>query len=145
MKIVKKMVKGLLITHGKLGDHFISVAEKIMEEKINIDFFAVEWNENGSDIIKRIDNYIKTNKDQSIVIFTDMFGGSPSNICLRFIQPNIEVITGINMPGLLKFLTYRKKDIPFPKLIQIIKKGAIDGINIISEYLGDKKHDKKNN
>ncbi len=139
------MIKGLLITHGNLGRELISVAEKILEEKVEMDFFAVDWNENGSEIIKKIESYIHQNKDHQIIIFTDMFGGSPANICQKYLANNVEMITGINMPGLLKFLTYRKKKLTFLELVNIIKKGAIDGINIISEYLGVKKYDKKNN
>jgi mannose/fructose-specific phosphotransferase system component IIA len=52
---------------------------------------------------------------------------------------NIEIITGVNLPGLLKFLTYKDKDISFKEIVKIVKKGAIDGINLISEYLGEKK------
>lgn len=138
-------VKGLMITHGQLGKELITVAENIMEEQTDIDFLPVDWNEQGVNIIGKIEKYVKDNKNNQIVIFTDIFGGSPSNISLKFINPNVEIITGINMPGLIKFLTYRKKKIKFSELIKLIKKGAIDGINVISEYLGDKKHDKKNN
>ncbi|MCK4761904.1 MAG: PTS sugar transporter subunit IIA, partial [Candidatus Aminicenantes bacterium] len=79
------------------------------------------------------------NENERTIIFTDMFGGSPTNICYKFKSRDIEIITGINLPGLLKFLTHREKKIAFNELVKIIKKGAINDINIISEYLGEKR------
>ena len=67
-----------------------------------------------------------------------LFGGSPTNICFKFNRKNIEIITGVNLPGVLKFLTHRERGLPFKKFIQAVKKEAIDGINVISEYLGEK-------
>ena len=51
----------------------------------------------------------------------------------------MEVLSGINLPGLLKFFCYEEKNINFKETIKIVEQGAIEGINIISEYLGEKK------
>lgn len=133
------MIKGLIITHGNLGKEMITVAEKILEKKIDIEYICFEWEEDGSKVIHKIENYLKKNKGHNIVIFTDMFGGSPSNICFKFYGKNIEIITGINLPGLLKFISYSKKNMSFKDVVKTTKMGSIDGINIISEYLGEKK------
>lgn len=135
------MIKSLVITHGKLGEELIRVSEKILEKKIDIDCMGFDWQEDGSFIINKLEAYLNKNKKHQVIIFTDMFGGSPSNICLRYINPNIEVITGINLPGMLKYLTYKDKDLSFKELVKTIKNGAIEGINIIGEYLGEKKND----
>ena len=133
------MTKGLIITHGNLGQELINVAEKILEQKIDVDYISFDWQEDGSKVIKKIEKYLKDNKEDSILIFTDMFGGSPSNICFQYNDENIEIITGVNLPGLLKFISYRNKKLPFKDIVNITKSGSIDGINIISEFLGEKK------
>lgn len=135
------MIKSLVITHGKLGEELIRVSEKILEKKLDIDCMGFDWQEDGSGIINKVEAYLNKNKKYQIIIFTDMFGGSPSNICLRYINPNVEVITGINLPGMLKYLTYKDKDLSFKELVKTIKNGMIEGINIIGEYLGEKKND----
>ncbi len=135
------MIKSLVITHGKLGEELIRVSEKILEKKLDIDCMGFDWQEDGSGIINKLEAYLNKNKKHQIIIFTDMFGGSPSNICLRYINPNVEVITGINLPGMLKYLTYKNKDLSFKELVKTIKNGMIEGINIIGEYLGEKKND----
>jgi PTS system mannose-specific IIA component len=133
------MIKSLIITHGKLGNELIKVSEKILEKKIDIDCMCFDWEEDGSMIMNRLEAYLNKNKNNQIIIFTDMFGGSPSNLCLKYINTNVEVITGINLPGILKYLTYREKNMPFIELVKIIKQGTIDGVNILGEYLGEKK------
>ncbi len=135
------MFKGLIITHGNLGDELVSVAEGILEEKVDVDSFSFDWREDGTETLNRLDRYLKKNKDHHIVIFTDMFGGSPTNVSLKFNRRNIEVITGVNLPGLLKFLTHKDKDkdMDFKEFVTLIKKESINGINLISEYLGVKK------
>ena len=133
------MIKAFIITHGNLGKELLTVVEEILEKKTDIDFICFDWKEDGTKSLNKIEAYLKQNEGHNIVIFTDMFGGSPTNICFKFHKKNIEIITGINLPGLLKFLTYRDKKMPFHALIKEVKKGAIDGISIISEYLGEKK------
>jgi len=135
------MLKSLIITHGKLGEELIRVAEKILEKKSDIDCMGFDWQEDGSVIINKLESYLNKNKQHQIIIFTDMFGGSPSNICLPYINPNVEVITGINLPGMLKYLTYKDKNLKFKELVKSIKKGTIEGINVIGEYLGEKTYD----
>lgn len=132
-----------MITHGNFGQELINVSEKILERKVDIESINFDWIEDGSKILNKIENFIHKNKRHPIIIFTDMFGGSPSNICFKFINPNIEVITGINLPGLLKFLTHKDKDIEFKELVASIKSGAIDGINIMGEYIGEKKNGRR--
>ncbi len=133
------MIKAYIITHGELGKELVAIAESIMENKSGIDCVSLDWKENGDRAFHRIENDLKKNEGNDIIIFTDMFGGSPTNICLKFHKKNVEIITGINLPGLLKFLTHKDKKIDLKTLVKEVKKGAIDGINIIGEYLGEKK------
>ncbi len=134
----EKPIKSLLITHGNLGDELKNISEKILERPLDLETISILWGEDGTEILSRIEVFIKKHAQCHIIIFTDMFGGSPSNLCFPFISSDVEVISGINLPGLLKFLTYRNKGLPFPDLVRITRKGAIDGINIIGEYLGEK-------
>ncbi len=134
------MVKALLVTHGNLGDELIKVAEKIFESEIDIATINVDWQNIGDEVSNKVKKYLHSNKNSNIIIFTDMFGGSPSNICFQFVSKNIEVITGVNLPAIIKFHTYRNKGLKFKELIELIYNDAVNGINIISDYLGEKKN-----
>jgi PTS system mannose-specific IIA component len=131
------MIKAFIITHGNLGKELVAVAEGILETPVDIECIPFDWKEDGSKSLLRVENILKKHEKDDVVIFTDMFGGSPTNICFKFHKKNIEIITGINLPGLLKFLTYKDKKIDLKTLVKEIKKGAIDGINVIGEYLGE--------
>lgn len=133
------MIKSVIITHGKLGHELIQVAEKILEQKLDIEAIAFDWQGDGSAMITQLEKFIARNQGHKIVIFTDMFGGSPSNISTRFINANVEVLAGINLPGLLKFFCCEERNGNFHQIIKKVEQEAKEGINIISEYLGEKK------
>ena len=133
------MIKSLIITHGDLGRELIQVAEKILEQKLDIEAIALDWQGDGSVMIAQLEKFIARNQGHKIVIFTDMFGGSPSNIATRFINANVEVLSGINLPGLLKFFSCGEHNGNFRRIIKQVEQEAKEGINIISEYLGEKK------
>lgn len=139
------MVKALLITHGNMGKEMIETAQVIVRAPVNIDFIRFDWDEkDGNEIIKKIEKYIKANQKHPIIIFTDMFGGSPANIALRFLDDEIDILTGVNLATILKYLSYSNRDISFNELCKILKKGTIDGISLMSEYIGRRKNDSKN-
>ncbi len=134
------MVKGLLVTHGNFGNELIKVAEKIFETDVDLHSVKVDWSNNGDDIHKQVLRFINQNRENDIIIFTDMFGGSPSNICFQFVNKQVEVITGVNLPAIIKFHTYKNKGLSLKEFVNIIYKDAVNGINIISDYLGEKKN-----
>ena len=133
------MIKALIITHGELGMEMVKVCDAILESKSGITCITFDWREDGSHIIAEIERFVSQHADHEIIIFTDMFGGSPANISTKFFGPRVEVVSGINLPGLLKFLCYKDRGLTLPEITRIVKEGAIQGINVMSEYLGEKK------
>lgn len=133
------MIKSLIITHGNLGREMVQVAEKILERKLDIENISFDWKGDGTEMVSQIEKFVRENREHDIIIFTDMFGGSPANVSTRFIGPKIEVVSGINLPGLLKFVSYQSQKTKLKDLVKIIERGATEGITIISEYLGEKK------
>jgi PTS system mannose-specific IIA component len=133
------MIKSVIITHGNLGRELVQVAEKILEQKLDIEAIAFDWQGDGSGMIAQLEKFIARNQGHQIVIFTDMFGGSPSNISTRFINANVEVISGINLPGLLKFFSCGEHNGSFRQIVKKVEQEAKEGITIISQYLGEKK------
>jgi PTS system mannose-specific IIA component len=133
------MIKSVIITHGNLGRELVYVAEKILEQKLDIETIAFDWQGDGSAMISQLEKFIARQQGQKVVIFTDMFGGSPSNISTRFVGPGVEVISGINLPGLLKFFCCEEHNGDFRQVVKKVEQEARNGISVISEYLGDKK------
>jgi PTS system mannose-specific IIA component len=106
------MIGILLVTHANLGNALIETAELILEgSQENIGFVSINIQENPDSLRKKIKKGIsKVRTDKGILILTDMFGGTPSNLSYSFLEEGIvEVISGVNLPILLKAINSRKK------------------------------------
>lgn len=102
----------VIVTHSRLGDALIEAAEFIMNEKVEaVTSVSVNLNENAEKLHKSIlDGIKKVNHNRGVLILTDMFGGTPSNLSYSFLEEGrIEVLTGINLPILIKALNIRDK------------------------------------
>jgi mannose PTS system EIIA component len=106
------MIGILVVTHANLGDALIETAELIIGESLdNIGFVSINITENPESLRKKIKKGIgKVKTDNGVLILTDMFGGTPSNLSYSFLEEgHIEVISGINLPILLKAINSRTK------------------------------------
>lgn len=102
----------LIVTHATLGEALIESAEFILDSTIeNIVSVSIDIKEPADSLIKKIKTGIKNvNNNEGVIIFTDMFGGTPSNLSYSFLEEGaIEVISGVNLPILLKALAIREK------------------------------------
>jgi len=133
------MVKAVFISHGNIGKEFIEVAETILNQKIDVQFIPVKWESEGGEVITALEKFLQLNRKNNVIIFTDMFGGSPFNLTINYCSEKVEIISGINLPGFLKFCTAHQKAIPFQQLITEIKDACLTGFSIASIYLGAKK------
>jgi PTS system mannose-specific IIA component len=78
---------------------------------------------------------IKTVGADGVIIMTDMFGGTPSNMGLSFLEENrVEVLTGVNLPMLIKFASDRKT-LSVAELAETLKKCGRESISVAGDYL----------
>lgn len=103
------MVGGIIITHGNLGATLLEVAESITGKMENVRTFSVNSSDTTEAIRASLSSAIKeVNTGKGVIIFTDMFGGTPTNIALSLMEEGkVEIITGVNLPVLIKFNGYR--------------------------------------
>jgi PTS system mannose-specific IIA component len=102
----------LVVTHANLASTLIETLEFIMgKEQDNLLPISIDIKEDPDNLRKKIKQGIsKVMKDNGVLIFTDMFGGTPSNLAYSFLEEGkVEVISGVNLPLLLKAVTARKK------------------------------------
>ena len=130
------MVGIVIVTHLKLGEELLAVAELIVGRLKQFQAVSINPEEGVEEIRERISEAIRrVDKGKGILILTDMFGGTPSNICLAFLEEwKIEVITGVNLPMLLKLATSEEeKDLA--ELADFIRTYGQKNINLASEIL----------
>jgi PTS system mannose-specific IIA component len=106
------MIGILVVTHSSLGSSLIETAEFVLGKQLeNITSVSINIKEDPDRLRKKIKSGIsKVRTDTGVIILTDMFGGTPSNLSYSFLEEGqVEVISGVNLPILLKALTARNK------------------------------------
>ena len=92
------------MTHGRLAIELLNAAEMIVGEIHGIAAVSIGWHDDvdtASTMIRNALDRVRT--DDGVLILTDMFGGTPTNIASTFLgQENVEVVTGVNLPMLIK-------------------------------------------
>jgi PTS system mannose-specific IIA component len=102
----------LVVTHANLGRALIETVEFIIgRNQDNLSSVSIDIKEDPDSLRKKIKKGIsKVQTDNGVIILTDMFGGTPSNISYSFLEEGlVEVISGVNLPILLKAVNSRKK------------------------------------
>jgi len=130
------MVGVVIVTHCRLAEELMAAAELIVGRLKGFKGISIDPKSNPDEIRDRIAEAVrKVNKGAGVLILTDMFGGTPSTISFSFLQEDrIEVVTGVNLPMLLKLSTY-DHDMNLGELAEFIKSYGQRNINIASEIL----------
>ena len=129
------MIGLMIITHGNLALELRSAMEHMIGDQNNIEIFSITP-EDDIDIQKNnIEKKLKElNQGKGVIILTDVFGGTPSNLALNFLEPGVvEIMSGVNLPMLIKICQLRDKNIL--EVIQEGKNAAQKYISIASEIL----------
>lgn len=133
------MIGVLITTHGELGSELIKAAELIKGPIKGILHISVDQTKGLEEIKKEISTAIKKlDQGRGVLILTDLFGGTPSNVSLSFMKEGkVEVVTGVNLPMLLKLTDVRDK-MPLNEFTHFIKDYGIKNICVASEILNKK-------
>ncbi|MCJ7687454.1 MAG: PTS fructose transporter subunit IIA, partial [Desulfobacteraceae bacterium] len=94
------MIGLLIISHCDLGKEFLNAAELIMGRLEAADSISITQTTESEEILKEISEKINAlDQGQGVLVLTDMFGGTPSNLSLSFLNEElVEVLTGVNLP-----------------------------------------------
>jgi PTS system mannose-specific IIA component len=130
------MIGVVIVTHCRLAEELIAAAELIVGRLKGFKGISIDPKSNPDEIREQIAEAVrKVDKGSGVLILTDMFGGTPSTISFSFLQDNrIEVVTGVNLPMLLKLSTY-DHDMNLGELAEFIKSYGQKNINIASDIL----------
>jgi mannose PTS system EIIA component len=98
------MIGVVVVTHGQLATELVNAAETIVGDMPAFTAVSIGWHEDTEDARHEIEQaVVRVDKGSGVLILTDMFGGTPSNLAMTFlVQGKLEVITGVNLPMLIK-------------------------------------------
>ncbi|MBC8358042.1 MAG: hypothetical protein ISS41_04215 [Candidatus Aminicenantes bacterium] len=133
------MIGGLIVSHGKLAEELLNALTIIIGEAVNIEAISIGWYDDVEESKKKISQSLKRiDQKNGVVIFTDMFGGTASNLSFSFLKNNqVEIITGVNLPMLIKFVSLQRNN----NLKEVAKKVFEQGkknIHLASDLLSSK-------
>lgn len=106
------MIGVLVVTHGQLAIELVNAAEMIVGDLPQFTPVSIGWHDDVNSARDDIAQAIERVRGESgVLILTDMFGGTPSNLGMTFLETNrVEVITGVNLPMLIKLASLRTSD-----------------------------------
>jgi PTS system mannose-specific IIA component len=126
----------LVVTHGRLADELEKAARRIVGDLPTLTSISLDWDDDVVDARRRIEEGIaRVAVDGRVLILTDMFGGTPSNVALSLLEPGrVDVVTGVNLPMLIKFANLHALD-GFDETVRRIAQQGRDAIQVASEVL----------
>jgi PTS system mannose-specific IIA component len=98
------MIGVVVVTHGQLANELVNAAEMIVGDLPQFAAVSIGWHDDVNDAREEIGQAIRrVQGPEGVLVLTDMFGGTPSNLGITFLEVNrVEVITGVNLPMLIK-------------------------------------------
>lgn len=130
------MIGLIIVTHCDLGKEFLSAAEFIVGRVEKADVVSITQTSDSEKVRKTIEKKIsELDSGEGVIILTDMFGGTPSNISLSFLNEEmVEVITGVNLPMVLAIVQNRN-GVKLAALAKKAQQAAKQGISLAGNLL----------
>ena len=131
------MIGIVLVGHSNLAEEFYKILELIVGEVDNIYPVYLDPADQPDKSTKKLSEAIKNaDHGQGVLVLTDMFGGTPSNLSLSFLDDGkVEVLTGVNLPMLVRLITLRKNQKKLIELAKDLKTYGQKNICLASEIL----------
>jgi len=137
-------IGGVIVSHGRLANELLAAAEEGVGDLAHIAAVSIGWHDDveiaNEEISRAIEN-VSTGK--GVLILTDMFGGTPTNIAATFLSDGeVEIVTGVNLPMVIK-LASSTSDIPLADMAREVEaqgKESIHRAGVLLEPQGLKKN-----
>ncbi len=130
------MVGVVVATHGQLADELIRTAEGIVGKLEQARAISIGSTSSMDAARQALGEAIRAVDDgDGVLVLTDMFGGTPANLALTFLDERIEVLTGVNLPMLLKLASCRAEQMALAATAQLLTAYGQKNITLASELL----------
>jgi len=130
------MIGIVVVTHGALAVELVNAARTIVGDIPAIAAVSIGWTDDMGSARAAIERALAEVGGADVLILTDMFGGTPTNVSLPFLSPKVEIVTGVNLPMLIKLTTLREGDLV--EVARVIREQGKGAIYVASEILEKK-------
>jgi PTS system mannose-specific IIA component len=130
----------LIVTHYRLGEEFLQALRLIVPDAPRYEAVSVDPKQSVDEIRQAIAEALgRADGGEGVLVLTDMFGGTPSNMSLSFLEEHrVEVVTGLNLPMLIKLATMAEAK-PLEELAAFVRDYGQRNIRVASEFLPEGK------
>ncbi|MCU1289008.1 MAG: system component [Acidobacteria bacterium] len=106
-----KKIGGVVVSHGQVANELLAAAETVVGNLSHITAVSIGWHDDVELAQAEIQRAIKkVSSGNGVLLLTDMFGGTPTNISAMFIKENeVEIVTGVNLPMVIKLASQNKE------------------------------------
>lgn len=106
-----KKIGGVIISHGRVANELLAAAEIVCGNLTHIAAVSIGWHDDVEAAKEEIQRSIKkVSEGRGVLLLTDMFGGTPTNIAAMFIKENeVDVVTGVNLPMVVKLASQNRE------------------------------------
>ena len=133
------MIGLVMVCHEDMGTELVKAAEMIVGRIDAVSTVSVKQESAPELLREELQAAIKkVDRKKGVMLLTDMFGGTPSNIALAFLGDAVEVVTGVNLSMLIKFANHREEK-SLQELAKLVQEAAQKSIDIASQMLKGKK------
>jgi PTS system mannose-specific IIA component len=126
----------VVVTHGALAAELVNAARTIVGDIPAIAAVSIGWTDDMGSARAAIERAMAEVGGADVLILTDMFGGTPTNVSLPFLSPKVEIVTGVNLPMLIKLTSLREGDLV--EVARVIRDQGKNAIYVASEILEKK-------
>ena len=130
------MIGIVVVTHGQVAEELVNAARTIVGEIPAITAVSIGWSDDPAEANAAIEKGLEDVGSGEALILTDMFGGTPTNLSLPYLSSEIEIVTGVNLPMIIKATALR--DGVLPHVAREIRDQGKDAIYVASEVLENK-------
>jgi len=132
----ERRVAGVIVSHGQVANELLSAAETIIGHVRHITAVSIGWHDDVEAAKNEIGRAIeRVSEGRGVLMMTDMFGGTPTNIASMFLQAGeVEVVTGVNLPMVIKLATQQGGE-SLEEIARLVREQGQQGIYLAGELL----------
>jgi PTS system mannose-specific IIA component len=130
------MIGIVVVTHGQLAAELVNAARQIVGEIPRIAAVSIGWADDMNAAREAIEGALGEVGAEGALVLTDMFGGTPTNVMLPFLSERVEIVTGVNLPMLIKLTSLREGDLL--EVARVVREQGKGAIYVASEVLEKK-------
>jgi PTS system mannose-specific IIA component len=134
------MIGIVVVTHGRLAEELVNAARAIVGEIPRIAAVSIGWSDDvgaAHEAVARAVGEVGRGpgegSDDGVLLLTDMFGGTPTNLSLPFLSPTVEIVTGVNLPMLIKLTQSREGSLR--EIARLVRDEGQQAIYVTSDLL----------